>query len=230
MNKSSDLNLIKKKQKNTKNTKNTKNFIKDNEIILINEENNYNFNKEIEINKKYINNENIDNDNLYNENNTEKINIENENIDNHENKENNKNEKIIILEKTTISYNKKVELIKKINKIKKKKYLLNIFKIITSYSNEYTENTNGIFIFFHNLPDEVYEKIDNYLNIIYKLHIKTDIQNIFNSELSDTMITETTNNYNIEIDNLNKNLSNKEKMIMRRKKYEEYLQKNQNII
>jgi len=44
------------------------------------------------------------------------------------------------------------------------------------------------------------------------------------------MITETTNNYNIEIDNLNKNLSNKEKMIMRRKKYEEYLQKNQNII
>lgn len=126
------------------------------------------------------------------------------------------------------SYNKKLEIVKKINKIKKKEYLLNIFKIITTHSDEYTENTNGVFIFFHNLPDEVYEKIENYLNLIYKLHIKSDIKNIFDSEISDYNITETIYN-NIEIDKQNKNLTNKEKMILRRKKYEEYLQQNQSL-
>jgi len=127
-----------------------------------------------------------------------------------------------------ITYNKKIEIVKKINKIKKKEYLLNIFKIITTYSSEYTENTNGVFIFFHNLPDEVYEKIENYLNIIYKMHLKSDIKNIFDSEISDSNITETIYN-NMELDVQNKNLTNKEKMIFRRKKYEEYLQQNQSL-
>mgnify|MGYP000951179784 CR=1 FL=1 len=41
-------------------------------------------------------------------------------------------------------------LVKKINKIKKKEYLINIFKIITKDSKDFSENNNGIFIFFHN--------------------------------------------------------------------------------
>jgi hypothetical protein len=146
-----------------------------------------------------------------------------EDIENTEDIEDFNNE---VVNKTQTSYNKKLEIVKKINKIKKKEYLLNIFKIITTYSNEYTENTNGIFIFFHNLPDEVYEKIENYLNIIYKLHIKTDIKNIFDSDFSDTNVTETIYS---NIDNQNKDLTNKEKIILRRKKYEEYLQQNQSL-
>ena len=116
-----------------------------------------------------------------------------------------------------------MELVKKINKIKKKEYILNIFKIIHSQSKDYTENNNGVFIFFHNLEDEVYEKIENYVNLIYKLHKKTEIINIFTSDLSDTNLNISDT---IEIEN-DKNLSNKENMIMRRKKYEEYLNQNQ---
>ena len=67
--------------------------------------------------------------------------------------------------------------------------------------------------------------METYVNNIYKLHKQINTSaNIFNSELSDINqnISET-----IEISNNDKNLSNKEKMIMRRKKYEEYLNHNQ---
>ncbi len=131
-------------------------------------------------------------------------------------------------------HQKKIDLVKKINKIKKKEYLINIFKIITLNSKDFTENTNGVFIFFHNLNDETYEKIENYVNMIFKIHKKnSSLENIINSELSDTM-----NNYSetymsdiIEDSSVaDKDLSNKEKMIMRRKKYEEYLYQNQSLI
>lgn len=119
---------------------------------------------------------------------------------------------------------KKMEIKKKIEKIKKKEYLLDIFKIITSESKDYSENNNGVFIFFHDLSDETYEKVENYVNNIYKIH-KNNINNnsasIFNSEISETL-----NDYPNK-DN-DKNLTNKEKMILRRKKYEEYLSHNQN--
>ena len=44
--------------------------------------------------------------------------------------------------KKNYDHNKKMELVKKINKIKKKEYLINIFKIIKLYSKDYTENNN----------------------------------------------------------------------------------------
>jgi len=160
---------------------------------------------------------------------------------------NNKEDSNILISSLKYDYAKKTELVKKINKIKKKEYLFNIFKIITSSSKDYTENTNGVFIFFHNLDNEVYEKIENYVNNIYKLHRKnSSLKNIINSELSDNLMifSETinedsiessqiknndpyNNNYNKDTKELNKNLSNKEKMIIKRKKYEEYLNQNQ---
>ena len=65
-----------------------------------------------------------------------------------------------------------------------------------------------------------------YVNSIYKLHKKT-----FNSELSEnkiiqSILSDTMTSDIIELDN-EKNLSNKEKAIMRRKKYEKYLDQNQ---
>ena len=131
--------------------------------------------------------------------------------------------------KKTYDHNKKMELVKKINKIKKKEYLINIFKIILLHSKDYTENNNGVFVFFHNLGDDVYDQIESYVNKIYKMHKKSssNVLNIYNSELSDNQnfFSDT-----IEIDNDNnndKNLSNKEKLIMRRKKYEKYLDQDQ---
>jgi hypothetical protein len=130
----------------------------------------------------------------------------------------------ITLKSIKYDHIKKMEIKKKIEKIKKKEYLLDIFKIITSESRDYSENNNGVFIFFHDLSDEIYEKVENYVNNIYKLH-KNNINNnsasIFNSDISESI-----NDYS-EKDN-DKNLTNKEKMILRRKKYEEYLTHNQN--
>jgi hypothetical protein len=121
-------------------------------------------------------------------------------------------------------YSKKTMLVKKINKIKKKEYLLNIFKIIIKDNKDFSENNNGIFIFFHNLTDETYEKLEMYVNYIYKLHFKNN-----NSELSDTIknsdiISTLENKKEILLSN---NLSNKEKSLLRRKKYEEYITHNQ---
>ena len=127
---------------------------------------------------------------------------------------------------------KKLELVKKINKIKKKEYLINIFKIINSSSKDFSENNNGIFIFFHNLSDEIYEKLETYVNLIYKIHQQSCIKNIYMSDVSDSLII--TSDMNDEENNEKndeqngKELSNKEKMLMRRKKYEEYLTYNQN--
>jgi hypothetical protein len=83
---------------------------------------------------------------------------------------------------------------------------------------------------FHNLSDDVYDKVESYVNNIYKLHKKKiSLSNILTSELSDTIInySDIYTSDNTDFDHINKELSNKEKMIMRRKKYEEYLNQNQ---
>lgn len=138
------------------------------------------------------------------------------------------NSEIIIGKK--YDYNKKMELVKKINKIKKKKYLLDIFKIILLYNKNYTENNNGVFVFFHNLDDEVYEKIELYVNDVYKLHKKINFDLTTKSIIStihtdnSDIIIESSDTYDINDD---KELSNKEKIIMKRKKYEKYISQNQ---
>jgi 23S rRNA A2030 N6-methylase RlmJ len=148
---------------------------------------------------------------------------------------NNDNTSDIVIKISKYDHNKKIELANKINKIKKKEYLVQIFKLIASESKDFTENTNGVFVFFHNLDDDIYEKVESYVNHIYKLHKKKNsIKNILSSELSDSIINCSDNIdseiLESEIDlGINKELSNKEKMIMRRKKYEEYLTQNQKI-
>jgi hypothetical protein len=98
-------------------------------------------------------------------------------------------EKDIIINKN-YDHVKKLELVRKIKKIKKQEYLKNIFKIIRLHSDNYNINNNGVFVFFHNLSDEAYEQIENYVNNIYKIHKKTfnNILNIYNSDLSETQI------------------------------------------
>ncbi len=135
-------------------------------------------------------------------------------------------EKNIVIKKK-YDYAKKMELVKKIQKIKKSEYLINIFKIIKLHSKKYNINSNGIFVMFHDLSDEVYENIETYVNSIYKLHKKSlSVVNIYDSEYSENQIIQSILSDTIELDN-EKNLSNKEKVIMRRKKYEKYLDQNQ---
>ncbi|AYV79982.1 MAG: hypothetical protein Gaeavirus4_5 [Gaeavirus sp.] len=126
--------------------------------------------------------------------------------------------------KSRYDQSKKLDMVKKINKIKKKEYLLDIFKIIAK-EEEYSENNNGVFMFFHKLSDELYDKVDAYVNMIYKTHKISNVNAIFSSEISDTFNDASDSVIEISMD---KNLSNKEKTILRRKKYEEYLIHNQN--
>jgi len=142
------------------------------------------------------------------------------------NYENNLDEKSVVLKKK-YDYNRKMELVKKIQKIKKSDYLINIFKIIKTHSKKYNINNNGIFVFFHDLNDEVYESIENYVNSIYKLHKKSSSKiNICDSEYSENQIIQSILSDTIEFNN-EKELSNKEKVIKRRKNYAKYLNQNQ---
>ena len=117
-----------------------------------------------------------------------------------------------------------MELVKKIQKIKKSDYLINIFKIIKLHSKKYNVNSNGIFVMFHDLSDDAYENIESYVDSIYKLHKKSF--NLINTYDSESQIIQSILSDTIELNN-EKNLSNKEKVIMRRKKYEKYLDQNQ---
>lgn len=125
------------------------------------------------------------------------------------------------------NYEQKMNLVNKINKIKKTEYLINIFKIVKLFSDSYIINNNGIFILFNNLNNEAYEKIESYLNEIYKMHKKQINLETSDFECSDNKLIKSILSDTIEFEN-EKNLSNKEKLIMRRKKYEKYLTQNQN--
>jgi hypothetical protein len=109
---------------------------------------------------------------------------------------------INVKSKEKYDYDKKMEIVKKISKIKKKEYLIQLFKIITQDNKDYTENNNGIFIFFHNLSDDTYDKLETYINYIYKLH-KCNINN------SDSQFINSITNDDI---NNNKYICNKKKI------------------
>ena len=61
------------------------------------------------------------------------------------------------------SYDKKKQMVNKITKINKKNHLVQIFSIIRENNEEYTENSNGIFLQFDKLSDKTLFEIDNYL-------------------------------------------------------------------
>ena len=128
------------------------------------------------------------------------------------------------------NYELKKELAKEIEKIKKKKYLLNILKII--FENEpnkkFIENDNGIFMFFHNYKNETYIKIKNYIK---------KIKNNKKNTTSEDSITLSENKYipyesdNANMSNLKINsirLSNKEKNLIKRKVFSNNLKKSIN--
>lgn len=90
-------------------------------------------------------------------------------------------------------HNFKVELASKIKKIKNKKIQYNIFEIIGSNANNCSHNENGTFIFFQNLPDSTYEKLNDYINQIYSNKMKKEISNI---------VSESVNLQNKELDGI----------------------------
>lgn len=127
-------------------------------------------------------------------------------------------------------------LMNKINKIKNKKYLEKIRDIILHYNPkvQITENSNGIFIYFHNLfnPD-TYLAINNFIKNIHKnppsSDNNSDIKLSYNDshsdiKLSDNLLSKSIDDQDTLYDNSKLKYSNKEKNIIRRKNYNEILQ------
>jgi len=74
------------------------------------------------------------------------------------------------------NYEFKIDLKSRIEKIKNKEYLSEIFTIINKDKKGYMENKYGIFMYIHVLSDETYNKLEIYLdNLYYKNKIKQSI-------------------------------------------------------
>ena len=126
------------------------------------------------------------------------------------------------------THDDKLSLVTKINKIKKKKYLLNILNMIIVDNNVYNINSNGLFIFFHNLSNPVYNKIEKYVDNIYKKYAQKKISNATKEYtknekfISDYEFMSEFNN------DMYASLSNKEKMIIKKRNYDEYIHNKNN--
>lgn len=63
------------------------------------------------------------------------------------------------------TYDDKNNLAKKIESIKKKNTLVEIFKYVRNEEKSYNCNRSGIYILFNNLTDDTYKKISNIVDI-----------------------------------------------------------------
>ena len=64
------------------------------------------------------------------------------------------------------SLNDKKVIMTRIQNLKNKKHHLHLYKLIKDNNVTYSQNINGIFIDFNNIPDEVLDKIVQYLNYL----------------------------------------------------------------
>lgn len=122
---------------------------------------------------------------------------------------------------------KKKKLIDKINKLQTKNEFIDIYNIIQkNKSIPITETKDTTALYFHNLDDDTYYEIDNYLKVNSKKNKK-------NNESIETSISTTdeyipySNDDFAEQKDVNPKLkySNKEKNLIKRKRYDQTLNK-----
>jgi hypothetical protein len=140
----------------------------------------------------------------------------------------------------TYSYDKKEKLARKIEKLKSKKHLVDVFKIIKRDPNtdEVLDNISGLFMFFHKLNDDTYIKIEKYLKSLKKTNEISTCSEFSDSMLISDSFTDTNNESNVDngpkqtelvhdaftsFDEIKSKYSNKEKCIIKRKLYDEAL-------
>lgn len=118
------------------------------------------------------------------------------------------------------SFYDKHKLYEKISCIKNKNNLYDILEIIENNNDNINKNisrdNNGVLMFFHNLTNDTYKKLDLYI----KNNIKKKEQPQNNISENDRLTKFFKNNSQI---NDEQKLSNKEKSILKRKNYEEKL-------
>jgi len=110
------------------------------------------------------------------------------------------------------SYEMKQQLANEIEKIRKKKYLINILKIIKMKNPdiEITENKNGIFIFFNDLTNETYNDLKTYI-----IQLKEKKEKTLDSVDSNIFLTVSETETNTKL-----KYSNREKSLIKKKLYD----------
>jgi hypothetical protein len=128
---------------------------------------------------------------------------------------NSKNEKI------TFEFKKKLK--ERIEKLTEKENIEKIKHLILKNNPElsYTQNSSGVLLFFHNLTDNTYQKLDTYLR-----KIDTDKIKKFTTLTDDDLIT---SNLSEKIQINNVRLSSLEKNIIKKKDYYEKLKEENNV-
>lgn len=155
-------------------------------------------------------------------------------LDNKSNSEETNDVKTVEFKYSTNDKKNLKEKILKLSKYKNRSHILFVAKIVLKSTDNYSTNSNGIFTIINNLSDDAYDEINNYIVKLEKNRSRMLIKNL-TSDISDTIIDSdnlmknskiSDSGINIEVDT-EKYLTNKEKVIMRRKNYEKYLEKNQ---
>lgn len=120
----------------------------------------------------------------------------------------------------SITFEKKKIIKERIERVKRRKHLIDIYKIIKEDNDlDETENNNGIFFHFENLKDKTYKKLDKFLN---KIEMERNTETEFSANISETNSTTIIEeNYGTKL-----KFSNKEKNIIRKKEYEKLLKTN----
>jgi hypothetical protein len=110
------------------------------------------------------------------------------------------------------SYEMKQQLANEIEKLRKKKYLINILKIIKMKNPdiEITENKNGIFIFFNDLTNETYNDLKTYI-----IQLKEKKEKTLDSVDSNVFLTASETETNTKL-----KYSNREKSLIKKKLYD----------
>lgn len=118
------------------------------------------------------------------------------------------------------THSKKEKLVEKINKLKKKEDYIEIYKIISKNNDTpIKELDNSILLFFHNLKNKTYYEIENFLEgkiTEKKINDLSECTEEYKPYSQDDFITP-------KIMNTKLKYSNKEKNLIKRKRYDEIL-------
>jgi hypothetical protein len=119
-------------------------------------------------------------------------------------------------------YDKKKKLADRISKLKNKEDMVKIVEIIKKDNVNITENANGVFMFFNKLDNNTYYKIEAYLK---SCRISNNSTNTFSDiNTSEKSCTEE----NIQEDESVIKYSNREKNLIKRKRYNDLINNEHN--
>ena len=114
----------------------------------------------------------------------------------------------------TFEMKKKIK--EKIEKLTEKKQLEKIRDIIFKCNPDInvSQNSSGMLLFFHNLTDDTYNKLENYMYRLDKDKLKEITENLEDIKIKINDKTLITNNSNVRLSSVEKNLI-KKKIIMK---------------